>query len=94
MPGEILTFHYLVEGRVQGVCFRYYTRQLAVDLGIRGWIRNAPEGNVEAVAQGPAEQLEAFERFLHQGPERARVMRVQREPVESGPDYPGFSIVF
>jgi acylphosphatase len=70
------TRHYLVEGRVQGVCYRQSTRAEAVRLGLTGWVRNLSDGRVEALARGDAATLEAFERWLAEGPPRARVAKV------------------
>lgn len=64
---------YRVEGRVQGVGFRMFVRQAARDLGISGWVRNLPDGAVEAFGQGQAGELERFEKLLGQGPPLARV---------------------
>ena len=70
------TRHYLVEGRVQGVCFRQSTRAEAVRLGLAGWVRNLPDGRVEALARGDLDGLMAFERWLAEGPPRAQVTQV------------------
>ncbi|MHB8917449.1 MAG: acylphosphatase [Desulfocucumaceae bacterium] len=50
--------HLYISGRVQGVCFRAYTREVAESLGIRGWVRNLPDGRVEAVIQGDHSAVE------------------------------------
>ncbi len=82
------TRHYLVSGTVQGVYFRGATRETAVRLGVCGWVRNLPDGRVEALAHGTAEQLVAFEAWLHEGPPLARVSEVlvadSDEPVTNG----------
>jgi acylphosphatase len=68
-----LTRRYVVSGRVQGVGFRYFTQRKAVELNLRGWVRNRPDGTVEAEACGPQDQLETFERALRSGPPLGRV---------------------
>lgn len=68
---------YRVSGRVQGVFFRASTQQQAQSLGLTGWVRNLPDGRVEAFACGSPERLEAFERWLAHGPEMARVDSVE-----------------
>ena len=73
---------YRVEGRVQGVAFRYFTQQTAQRLGIVGWVRNLPDGAVEAEASGPESALERFEESLRQGPPHARVTRLLQESLE------------
>lgn len=65
-----------VLGRVQGVGFRVSAGYEARRLGLTGWVRNLPDGAVEALACGSAEGLAAFERWLWQGPRAARVASV------------------
>ena len=74
--------HFLVSGRVQGVGFRYFTQAAAVREGIHGWVRNLPDGRVEAAAEGEADAVERFERALRHGPPGARVdgVDVEAEP--------------
>jgi acylphosphatase len=67
----------VVHGRVQGVFFRETTRRLAEHLGVAGWVRNTPEGAVEAVFEGSAEAVERLVVFVHVGPESAHVDRVE-----------------
>jgi acylphosphatase len=64
---------YVVSGRVQGVGFRYFVQRKAVELGVAGWVRNRPDGTVEAEAAGPKELLDDFELELRRGPPLARV---------------------
>ncbi len=63
----------VVSGRVQGVWFRASTKQVADKLGISGYAKNLPSGDVEVLATGEAEQLEQLIEFLGQGPELAVV---------------------
>ena len=65
-----------VEGRVQGVAFRYFVRQRARDLGIKGWVRNCRDGSVEVVAEADAETLERLFNDLHRGPPGAVVRQI------------------
>ncbi len=62
-----------VRGRVQGVGFRWWARRRAADLGLRGTVRNRPDGTVEVHAAGELETLEAFAAELEVGPWGARV---------------------
>jgi len=64
---------YRVTGRVQGVGFRWFTEEAALREGLSGFVRNLPDGSVEAEAEGDAEALLRFERALRQGPRGARV---------------------
>lgn len=66
-----------VSGRVQGVSFRYSTRQQAQRLGITGGAYNLPDRRVEVLACGEAEAVEKLCRWLHQGPPLAHVTSVQ-----------------
>lgn len=86
------TFRYLVSGRVQGVAFRYWTRETASRLGLDGWTRNLPDGRVEVLAQGDEETLERLHKALRQGSPLSSVAGVERfeEPGSEGLD--GFSI--
>ena len=74
------TRKFVVSGRVQGVGFRYFVRQKAAEIGLAGWVRNRPDGTVEAEAGGSLEQLEAFEAALRAGPPLARVDHVAVAP--------------
>src|SRR5258707_15135154 len=67
---------YLVSGRVQGVGFRFFAEAAALREGLHGWVRNLPDGRVEALAEGEAEAVERFERAIGHGPPGARVERV------------------
>lgn len=82
---------FLISGRVQGVFYRASTRQMAQSLGLLGWVRNLPDGRVEALACGDEEKLAKLETWLSQGPPMAEVDRVDVEPAEQA-DYPDFGI--
>ncbi len=83
---DVKRINVVVRGRVQGVGFRYFVLRVAGKLGVTGWVRNAGNGNVEAVAQGPAQTLERFVQQLREGPPGAYVQNVSvqwEEPEES-----------
>lgn len=67
----------VVHGLVQGVFFRDSTRQRAQQHGVAGWVRNTPEGTVEAVFEGPEDAVERLVAFAERGPRGARVDRVE-----------------
>ena len=73
---------YRVTGRVQGVGYRWWTREVATELGVCGTAENCPDGSVVVHATAPAEVLEAFAIRLAKGPWIARVDRVERVPSE------------
>jgi acylphosphatase len=66
-----------IYGRVQGVGFRYFAQNKALELGIRGWVRNNPNGSVGFLAQGDDQALERFMQSLQVGPIGSRVERAQ-----------------
>jgi acylphosphatase len=74
--------HYQIEGRVQGVGFRWFVHREAAELGLRGWVRNTHAGHVEAVAAGPQEQMEELETALRKGSRGSRVDRVRIHNLE------------
>ncbi|MBW2466907.1 MAG: acylphosphatase [Deltaproteobacteria bacterium] len=59
--------HVVVEGRVQGVFFRAYTRDEAVKLGLAGWVKNRPDGTVEALVEGEKTAVDKMLAWFHQG---------------------------
>lgn len=71
------TQYILISGRVQGVYYRASMQEQATALGLIGWCRNLPDGRVEAVAQGPLQQLEQLVVWCRQGPPHATVQEVQ-----------------
>jgi acylphosphatase len=79
-------------GRVQGVFYRQSTVDAAARLGLRGWVRNLPDGRVEALAEGPRAALEALLDFCRRGPPAARVERVEVEWLEAGGDLGPFGV--
>jgi len=90
---EISAFFAQVEGRVQGVGFRYTCMDEGERLGLCGWVRNMPGGDVEVWAEGSKEKLDAFLRWLHKGPPGARVDTVRYESRIPTGQYGKFKIV-
>lgn len=72
--------HVRVTGRVQGVFFRDTCRREAARAGVAGWVRNLPDGTVEAVFEGPAPGVHAMVEWCRSGPPRASVAGVQVIP--------------
>ncbi|MBI5418741.1 MAG: acylphosphatase [Deltaproteobacteria bacterium] len=71
---EVSEAHVVVSGRVQGVFFRATTRDVAIRHGVRGYVRNLPDGRVEAVLQGERGAIEKVIAFMREGPPGAFVM--------------------
>ena len=77
------TFKALVYGRVQGVYFRYHTKLMADRLGLSGWVRNRPDGTVEAYFCGQDSDVTRIIDWLHSGPETAVVDKVDVEEIDT-----------
>lgn len=77
---------YLIGGRVQGVGFRFFAQRTASRLGLLGWVRNLPNGVVEAEAQGDLNSLSSFESALRQGPRGAQVANFEHTEISDEPD--------
>jgi len=77
--------HYLVQGRVQGVGFRWFVHREAATIGgLRGWVRNTDDGHVEVVVAGEASQIALLKSALHRGSRGSRVDGVvEHQLVES-----------
>jgi acylphosphatase len=81
---RMVRYRVLISGLVQGVSFRDACRRAAERQGVSGWVRNLPDGSVEAVFEGPAEDVDRLVEWSHHGPRFAVVkdVRVQAEPPE------------
>jgi len=80
MTGEgkkMVRAHLKIYGLVQGVFFRSTMKQVAYRLGVTGWVRNLPDGSVEAVVEGPEDKVRKIIEWAHRGPPLARVERVE-----------------
>ena len=73
---------FVVSGRVQRVGFRYFVAEAAAIEGLGGWVKNLPDGRVEAVVEGEAQAIERFEWKIRSGPPAARVDNVEVEERE------------
>lgn len=81
-----------VYGRVQMVMYRDFAARKARGLGLKGYVKNLPDGTVEAVAQGEAQKLEQFLNKLKRGSMLSRVDKVESEYREPGEQYGDFAI--
>ena len=84
--------HVIVQGRVQGVFFRAYTKEEADRLGLVGWVRNRHDGAVEALIEGEAAAVDRMLDWLHQGSPMANVVRVQVTEEEAVGEHRDFAI--
>ena len=81
-----------ISGHVQGVGFRWFTVEAATREGVTGWVRNLPDGRVEAFVEGDHESVTRLERAVRRGPPRSRVEHVSVVDEEPGGAYATFSI--
>ena len=91
---KLSAFFARVEGRVQGVGFRYTCMHEGQRLGLSGWVRNAARGDVEVLAEGTEEKLEALSQWLRRGPSGARVDMVYFEKRSPTGKYKNFGIEY
>ena len=88
----IVARRFLIGGRVQGVGFRFFAEAAAAREGVHGYIRNLPDGRVEAVVEGDQEAVDRVERNLRRGPSGARIEQFEVEPAAPTYRATGFSI--
>ena len=69
----------VVTGRVQGVGFRFFAERAAREAGVRGWVRNAPDGSVETFVEGTEEAVRRYLELLREGPRLGRVSALREE---------------
>ncbi len=84
--------HVLIKGRVQGVFFRAETRREAIQLGMKGWVRNTWSSDVEAVFEGEEEAVKRMIAWCHKGPPAAVVEEVEEEWGKFRGEFDAFSI--
>ena len=85
--------HVMVSGQVQGVFYRDSTRQKAEELGLAGWVKNTPEGRVEALFEGPSDRVREMVRWCEEGPQQASVENVDTDFEAAGGDLEGFEVL-
>jgi acylphosphatase len=85
--------HIRLRGGVQGVGFRYFLMGVARPLGLRGWVRNEPDGAVEVIAEGARDDLRALLDAARRGPRPARVDSVDVEWLAASGDLGPFELV-
>lgn len=86
--------HLIVSGNVQGVFFRHHTNKVANKLGLTGFVRNMPDGNVEVIAEGNENILKELIEFCKKGPIGAHVENVEIIYEEPKNEFNTFSIKY
>ncbi len=76
MENKTVRAHVFIEGRVQGIFYRMWTREQAQKLGLVGWVRNLEDGRVEAVFEGPKDKVEKMVKKCHKGPHPAGIEHI------------------
>lgn len=89
---EPVRVHLRIYGRVQGVFFRATMREVATHYGVNGWVRNVPDGSVEAELEGPRRAVEEVVKWALRGPPAARVEKLVAEFLPYTGKYKGFTI--
>lgn len=85
--------HIIVNGRVQGVNFRWFTKNIAQKLKIKGWVKNLFDGRVEIIAQGDDMNIYNFIKYVEKGPVLARVSNICVKEVKCKDKLKNFSII-
>jgi acylphosphatase len=90
--GSSVRRHVMIAGRVQGVNFRNATKQVADQMGLRGWVKNLEDGRVEAIFEGPRDAMERMIEWCKRGPPAAQVEQVQVRPEPATGEFLRFQV--
>ena len=90
----VVRAHIYVSGRVQGVFYRSNTRKKALELGLKGWVRNLPDGRVEAVVEGEENQVDRLIQWCRRGPPSAVVTGLEVEKETPKGEFETFRVSF
>jgi acylphosphatase len=91
---DLACVHLIIKGRVQGVSFRAYTVETATELGLKGWVKNMPDGGVEVTAEGSKVALEKLIAWCKKGPSMASVKSVHAEWEPFLGDFEDFDVAY
>ena len=86
--------HIFIEGRVQGVGFRHFALINAEEIGVQGWIKNLPDGRVEAVIEGPEDHIDEMVARCEEGPGASRVDMVDVEWEDPTGEFSTFEVAY
>lgn len=89
----MICVHVRVSGRVQGIFYRAFTRDKALGLGIKGWVRNIPGGGVEAVLEGDRQKVGELLAMMKTGPAGAMISGIELSEIKCK-DYEDFEIIY
>lgn len=84
--------HVFIEGKVQNVGFRHFTKINAQEVGVHGWVKNLPDGRVEAVFEGPEDHVDEMVARCEEGPGSSRVDEVDFEWEEATGEFDSFQV--
>lgn len=87
-----MRLHLFISGTVQGVNFRYFTKEQADTFSLTGWVKNLPDGRVEILAEGTKDKLEQFRTWCQKGPPSAQVEIVKEKWSDAPGEFSDFTI--
>ena len=90
---SLILRHYLISGRVQGVGYRAFSQEQALNLGLKGWVRNLKSGQVEVLAGGSEFTLEEFHKVLKEGPPSSQVDELKFVELTEPMELSGFEVI-
>ena len=85
--------HVKITGRVQGVCYRMETKRVAVEKGVKGWVKNRIDGSVEGVFEGDKEKVKEVLDWCNDGPLLANVEQIEVATQDYEKEFTGFTIL-
>ncbi|OGH21485.1 MAG: hypothetical protein A2958_01485 [Candidatus Levybacteria bacterium RIFCSPLOWO2_01_FULL_38_13] len=88
-----MVVHVFISGFVQGVGFRQFVKRTAKNFGFKGWVRNLPDGRVEALFSGEKEKIEKTVEALWKGPFLSEVKNIVVEKEEGSEEFKDFEII-
>jgi acylphosphatase len=90
----MITKRYIIKGRVQGVGFRYFVYRKALQLSVKGYVKNLPNGDVEIEAEASERNIEEFEKYLWKGPVLSNVVEIKITEIPTTSYYLSFDIKY
>ncbi len=94
MEKPVFTRRFISHGRVQGVGYRWFVQKAARQLGVKGEVRNLADGTVETIAQGNEVALSLLKKRLKEGPDFARVEKVEEQNLPDAKEFQHFEVSY